>query len=236
MGGVGEARGSLLPWPFPHRVLFEGLIMHIADGVLPLGSMAAGWAGTVVVTGLTLRRAPYAELPKAAVMTSAFFVASLIHVPLGPTSVHLTLNGLVGLILGPMAFPAIFVGLILQALLFQHGGLLSLGANALMLGLPALAAPYIFRLRGLLKFPGGEGLAGFLAGAAAILLSGLILAGWLATGGQAFGPIARLALAAHLPIMVLEGAVCAAAALFFRRVKPDILWSATHAPQDSPHS
>ena len=75
--------------------------MHIADGVLPISTIAAGWAGTAVVTGLTLRRVPPEELPKAAVMTAGFFVASLIHVPLGPTSVHLILNGLVGMVLGP---------------------------------------------------------------------------------------------------------------------------------------
>jgi cobalt/nickel transport system permease protein len=162
-------------------------------------------------------------------MTSGFFVASLIHVPLGPTSIHLTLNGLVGIVLGPLAFPAILVGLILQALLFQHGGLLTIGVNALMMGLPALIAYKIFAVRNFVKFRHREAVAGFLAGALSIFFSGLFLALWLASGGKEFLTIARLALAACLPLMVVEGLVCAAAAVFLLKVKPEILWSPAHA-------
>ncbi len=198
--------------------------MHIADGVLPLSSLAAGWAGTVVVTGITLRKAPFEDLSKAAVMTAGFFVASLIHVPLGPTSVHLTLNGLLGIVLGPLAFPAILVGLFLQALLFQHGGLLSVGANALMLGLPALLAALVFHLQNLFTRRHLATLFAFLAGALAIACSGIILALWLTTAGREFWAVARLALMAHLPLMPIEGLVCAGAAVFLEKVKPDILY------------
>lgn len=206
--------------------------MHIADGVLPVSSLAAGWAGTVVLTGLTLRKVPPEELPKAAVMTAGFFVASLIHVPLGPTSVHLILNGLVGIVLGWAAFPAILVGLVLQALLFQHGGLLTLGANAVMLGAPALVAYKVFGIRSLFQFRRREAVAGFLAGASAILLSGVILALWLATAGREFWTIARVALVAHLPLMVLEGLVGAAAAVFLGKVKPEILGRQNHVGKE----
>jgi len=207
--------------------------MHIADGVLPVSSLAVGWAGTVAVTGLTLRRVSGEELPKAAVMTAGFFVSSLIHVPLGPTSVHLILNGLVGLVLGPAAFPAILVGLVLQALLFQHGGVLSVGANALMMGLPALAASSIFRYSQRLGGRHPEAVAGFLAGGGSVLFSGVILALWLYSAGREFWAIARLALAAHLPIMVLEGLVCGAAAEFLVKVKPEILGRPNHAERQS---
>jgi cobalt/nickel transport system permease protein len=207
--------------------------MHIADGVLPLTSIAAGWAGTGVVAGLTLRKAPFEGLPRAAVMTSGFFVASLVHVPLGPTSIHLTLNGLVGIVLGPLAFPAILVGLILQSLLFQHGGLLTIGANTLMLGLPALAAHQIYALASSRSFKHKEAVAGFLAGSLAIFLSGLLLALWLMTAGREFLIIARLALASCLPLMVVEGLVCAAAAAFLAKVKPEILWRKTHAVDET---
>jgi cobalt/nickel transport system permease protein len=205
--------------------------MHIADGVLPVSSLAAGWAGTLALTGLTLRRVPQEDLPKAAVMTAGFFVASLVHVPLGPTSVHLLLNGLAGVVLGPAAFPAILVGLVLQTLMFQHGGLLTLGANAVMLGLPAIAAGWLFQWVRRLKLRRADALAGFVAGAVGILLSGIILALWLATAGQEFWTIARLALAAHLPLMVLEGLVCAAAAVFLMKVKPEILGGSFNAAE-----
>ena len=64
-----------------------------------------------------------ANLPKVAVVTSSFFVASLVHLPLGPTSVHLLLPGIVGALLGPAAFLSITIGLFLQSILFQFGGL-----------------------------------------------------------------------------------------------------------------
>jgi cobalt/nickel transport system permease protein len=54
-------------------------------------------------------------------------VSSLVSVPVGPGSVHLLLNGLMGLLLGWAAVPAILVALILQAVFFGFGGILVLG-------------------------------------------------------------------------------------------------------------
>jgi cobalt/nickel transport system permease protein len=95
-------------------------------------------AGSIVA--YTTKRMDIEDIPKCAVMTSCFFVTSLIHIPLAPTSIHLILSGLVGIILGRMAFCSIFLGLILQALLFQHGGVTTIGANSLMMGIPAFLA------------------------------------------------------------------------------------------------
>ena len=58
-----------------------------------------------------------------AILAAHFFVGSLIHVPVGPSSVHVVLNGLLGMLLGWAAFPSIFVALMLQAILFQYGGI-----------------------------------------------------------------------------------------------------------------
>jgi cobalt/nickel transport system permease protein len=69
-------------------------------------------------------------------------VIGTIHVPVGVGSVHLILNGLIGLLLGWLAFPVIFVALILQALLFSFGGFAVLGANTLLLAAPAVLAHY----------------------------------------------------------------------------------------------
>jgi cobalt/nickel transport system permease protein len=80
------------------------------------------------------------EIPRIALMTAAFFVASLIHIRVGPTSVHLLLNGLVGVVLGRRAGLAIPLGLFLQAALLGHGGFTSLGVNACVMTAPALAA------------------------------------------------------------------------------------------------
>jgi hypothetical protein len=69
------------------------------------------------------------------------FVASLVHFTVGPSSVHLLLTGLTGIILGWAAFPAMLVGLFLQA-----GGLISFGANVMNMAVPAVVCGGLFRL------------------------------------------------------------------------------------------
>ena len=95
--------------------------VHISDGVLSPQVWVSGYVVTGTLTTYILaRKTELSEIPKLSVVTAALFVASLIHIPVGPTSVHLVLSGLAGITLGLAAFPAIFVALILQAFLFQH--------------------------------------------------------------------------------------------------------------------
>jgi cobalt/nickel transport system permease protein len=197
--------------------------MHIADGILSAPVLAAGFAGTAALAAFTLRKVDVEDIPKISVVTSAFFVASLIHVPIGPTSLHLILNGLVGVILGWRAFPAILLGLVLQAIIFGHGGISVLGVNALMLGGGALVAYAVWRLRHYFAFRRRETVFGALAGAVGILSSGAVLALALATTGDAFAGIAATLFAVHFPLMLVEGAVAAACVEFLMRVKPQLL-------------
>jgi cobalt/nickel transport system permease protein len=120
--------------------------VHISDGVLDWTWLGAGFLLAALLTGLAAWRVRDEEVPRIALLAAAFFVASLIHLRLGPTSVHLLLNGLVGVILGRRAPLAIVVGLALQAVLIGHGGFTSLGVNACVLTLPALLAGMLFRL------------------------------------------------------------------------------------------
>ena len=103
--------------------------MHISEGVLSGPVLLSGAALAAAGTAIGLKKLDYDQIAKAGMLSGAFFVASLIHVPLGPTSVHLIMNGLVGLLLGWAAFPAILVALALQAVFFQFGGITSLGVN-----------------------------------------------------------------------------------------------------------
>ncbi len=123
--------------------------MHISDGVLSLPVIAVGWGVTLTLLAIVLWRSKDSiveQIPKISVMTGAFFIASLIHVPIPPTSVHLILNGLLGVVLGVLAYPAMFIGLTLQALLFQHGGITTIGVNTMNVGVPALIAYGAFRM------------------------------------------------------------------------------------------
>ncbi|KJU87129.1 cobalt transporter CbiM [Candidatus Magnetobacterium bavaricum] len=163
------------------------------------------------------------KIPEVAVLTSAFFVVSLVHVPVGPTSVHLLMNGLLGVLLGWPAFPAIFVAMVLQALLFQFGGFTTLGVNTLVMAAPAIVVYYLF---GTAIKRGNHHLAfatGFAAGACSVVLGGLITALCLYLTGEAFYTAAKAMLIAHLPLMIIEGIVTSFCVSFLRKVKPEIL-------------
>lgn len=196
--------------------------MHISDGVLPISVTVGGYAASAALAAWSARRTRSEELPKVAVVTAAFFVASLIHVPFGPTSVHLLIPGLAGALLGPSAFLAIGLGLLLQSMLFQFGGLTALGANTLMMGVPALLCGVFFQ-----RFKGRsrrrQTIIGGLAGALGTALAALVLALLLATGGEDFFGVAKIALAAHVPVVVIEGLVSAFTIGFLARVKPALL-------------
>ena len=165
----------------------------------------------------------YDKVPEVAVFASAFFVASLIHVPLGPSSVHLILNGLMGLVLGWAAFPAILVALLLQAVLFQFGGLTTLGVNTVTMGLPAIVCYWLFHKAALSAKPWVSTAATFLCGAGGVFLGAVLVALALVTTGEAFLPAAKLIIIAHIPVMMIEGIITTICVRFLRRVKPEIL-------------
>ena len=208
--------------------------MHISDGVLPISVTVGSYVAGAAMVAWSARRTHSDELPKLAVMTAAFFVASLVHVPIGPTSVHLIIPGLTGALLGPSAFLSIGLGLLLQCLLFQFGGLTALGANALMMGLPALACGWFFqRYKGQTQLR--QAVVGGLAGAFGTVLAALILAILLVTGGEDFFGVAKIALLAHVPVIIIEGVVTAFAIGFLARVKPGLLQSSFLRPTKEVH-
>ncbi|ROQ92324.1 cobalt transporter CbiM [Desulfosoma caldarium] len=198
--------------------------MHLSDGVLPTAVAVGSFVASGLCVAVSLKKTDPDNLPKIAVMTSAFFVASLIHVPLGPTSVHLLLPGLVGILTGWSAFLSIFLGLVLQSLLFQFGGLTALGANGLMMGLPAWCAAWLYR-RASGRQGKGMPVVAALASGTAVALAALILAALLATGGEDFFGVAKIAILAHVPVLVVEGVVSAFVVGFLQKVKPELLWA-----------
>jgi cobalt/nickel transport system permease protein len=196
--------------------------MHISEGVLSPAVLASGAGLAVVGTAIGLKKLDYEAIPRVAILSAAFFVASLIHVPVGPVGAHLVLNGLMGLLLGWMAFPAILIALFLQALLFQFGGLTVLGVNTVTMAAPAVICFYVFRV--FLRRAGPvAAAAAFACGATAILLSGLLVATALLSTGQAFLEVAELVLLAHIPIMIIEGIITLFIFQFLKKVRPEML-------------
>ncbi|MCL7466177.1 cobalt transporter CbiM [Phaeovulum sp. NW3] len=196
--------------------------MHIVDGAVSGPIVAAGALLSAGGIALGLRAMTLDRIPTAGVLAASFFVASLIHVPVGPSSVHLILNGLAGLVLGWAAFPALFVGLVLQAVFFGFGGVTVLGINTLAIALPAVLIGAALRPLIAGAGPARAAVLGGIGGAGALALTGVVIAAALALTGAGFVPAAKLVLVAHLPVMVIEGLLTAAAVGLLHRVRPDL--------------
>jgi cobalt/nickel transport system permease protein len=181
--------------------------------------IAGGWALGAAGVAAGLKKTAVRDLPKVALVSSILFLGSLVHVPVGPSSIHLTLLGLSGYLLGFSALPALFVALFLQGLLFQFGGLVSLGANTAIMGCAALsgfAARVLFR--GKYRFA-----SAFLAGFLAIVTGAVLVVSALVLSSNDLAATAALIMAANMPLAVVEGVLTAFIVLFLMRTKPDVL-------------
>ncbi len=196
---------------------------HIPDGLLSAPVLITGATVSAGLLIVSLRRLEMESIPQVAVMTAAFFIASLVSIPLGPGSAHLLLSGLMGVVLGWSVVPAVLVALTLQALFFGHGGLLVLGVNLMNIALPALICGGIFS--GLLRQGGVKRpfLLGALAGGLGVLLTGLMVVVTIALSSPDYQPAAKVMILVYLPLMVVEALVTGAVIVFIRRVAPELI-------------
>lgn len=204
-----------------------GSHMHISEGVLSAPVLLGGAGLAVAGTAIGLKKIDYDHVMTVAILSAAFFIASLIHVPIGPANAHLVLGGLLGVILGWAAFPSILVALILQAVLFQFGGFTVLGLNTFTMAAPAVLCFYVFRPF-LNKGNGSRFAAAFACGFVAMLLSAFLTAGALALSGEAFEAAAKALFITHLPIMFIEGVITGFAYTFLAKVKPEAVATFSH--------
>jgi cobalt/nickel transport system permease protein len=202
--------------------------MHIYEGILSCSThgqelLAAGALVAAAGTAYGLRKLDPERLPQVGLLSAVFFVASLVQVPLGPSSVHLVLSGLLGLVLGWAAFPAVLIALILQAVFFSIGGPTTLGINTVIMAVPAVVCYYLFRRAAAVDSEWMVFGAGFAAGASALILGALITTSVLILAGKEFSALAPLILAVHLPSAVIEGLITGGIVVFIRKVRPELL-------------
>jgi cobalt/nickel transport system permease protein len=212
--------------------------MHISEGILPL-NWAAFWfavAAPFVVLGVrrlnALAQDDLGIKPLVGLLAAVVFVISClpIPVPTAGTCSHPCGTGISAVLLGPLVSVVIAtVALLIQALVMAHGGLSTLGADIVSMGIVgSFAAWGVFRgLRGL---GASLALAGFLAGLAADWTTYLATSGILAAGirdADPFWPLAtRIVLAfmpTQLPLGLLEGAMTAGMVTLLARKRPDLL-------------
>ncbi len=199
--------------------------MHISEGILSAPVLVGGAIAAAAGLSIGLRRVRQENLCEIALLSSAFFIASLVHVPVMGANAHLILNGLLGLVLGWAAFPAVFVALLLQATMFQFGGITTLGLNTFILAAPAVVVSVLFSALSRSNNIRTASLAGAAAGAMAIMLSAALasLALYWGGEGETFLQLSKVLFAVHVPIMVTEGLICGFAVSFLRQVYPRLL-------------
>lgn len=152
-------------------------------------------------------------------LAAAAFLASMVHFPVAGVSVHFGLYGLLGVLLGRRSFPVVAAALVLQTLLLQHGGIVSIGVNALNMGVGALAAWSVWSINGLpLR------VRSFAAGFVGAMLPATMMASefYLADYGKGFFAIAAL----YAVVALAEGALTMALVDCFKRLKPEALAAA----------
>jgi len=196
---------------------------HIPDGVLGAPVLITGATVTAGLLVIALRRLDYDRLPQTAVLAAAFFVSSLISIPLGPSSVHLLLNGLMGLLLGWLAVPALAVALLLQAVFFGFGGIVVLGVNTMNMALPALICAALLRGQFLHASLNGLFWIGVAAGAAGVLLTAFAVAASLGLSGKPFVPAAEAMILIYLPLAAVEALITGVILRFLGRVAPELI-------------
>ena len=182
--------------------------MHISEGVLSAPVLLAGWAVTAPAVAAILWRVKQAEIPRIACFSALFFVASFVHLPVGVSSMHLMLSGLVGAFLGPRAILAIFVALFLQGVFFGFGGLSVLGVNTAVIGFPAvLGGLFAAAAKAQELKVRTQKIYLFLAGFVPIVCSMLLLDLVLFISGREFFAIATLISLEGAILAVLEGII-----------------------------
>ena len=176
--------------------------MHISEGVLSAGVIATS---SIVLAPLiinSIRKLHSDDVSKVALLSALFFVISTIHLPIGVTSVHFMMLGVIGIMLGWHSFTALLIALLLQAMLIGFGGISSLSANTLNTGIGALTGFYLFKL---LKDRLPTVVVSFLVGFVPILVASVGIAVALLFSSDDFVIVAQTALIAHLPLALVEG-------------------------------
>ncbi|GHV27200.1 cobalt transporter CbiM [Synergistales bacterium] len=197
--------------------------MHISEGFLSPPLLTAGWAMAGVGLAWGLKKMEPDKIVRVAIASSAFFLASLVNVRIPPGSAHLSLIAPMGLLLGRSAFPAVFTALLLQAVLFQFGGLMVLGVNSVSMGAPALCVYLLFGRAVRSANAKTAAAAAFAAGVTGVLLGIAIVSAWLVLWDRNMLLSAETLFAAHLPVAVVEGIITLCTVSFLRKSFPDVL-------------
>jgi cobalt/nickel transport system permease protein len=221
-------------------MLYSPQPLHIPDGFLSFIVSILCWAITAITISVAVSRSNKLlgerQIPLMGVMAAFIFAAQMINFPVaGGTSGHLLGGALAAITLGPWAGMLVMTAVItVQALLFQDGGLLVMGANILNMGLITAAIGYgLYRSvstgNRTLKLA-VAGIAAWLSVMAGALFTSLQL--WL-SGTSQLQIVIPAMLGVHALIGLGEAFITVAALTFILQTRPDLLGSNSESAKGS---
>jgi cobalt/nickel transport system permease protein len=208
--------------------------MHIPDGFLSMPVVLVMWIITIVFVGYSVRktnkRITESQIPLMGVLAAFVFAAQMLNIPVAAgTSGHFLGGVLVAIFLGPWVGTVIMATVfIVQAVLFQDGGILALGANIFNMGLIGTVLGY-YLYRGVLRMLKSVRIAAAVAAWTAIVLASVACAVELAVSGTSPLHIVVPAMAGiHAVIGIIEAVITVVVISAVIKTRPDLL------PQEVP--
>lgn len=214
-------------------MLFSVAPMHIPDGFLSILVSLLLWLITILVVGYALKRVSAdlgeRQVPLMGVLAAAIFAGQMLNFTvIGGTSGHLMGAAIATILLGPWAAMLVLTCVVaIQALIFQDGGLLVMGANIFNMGIIGVMVSY-FAYQTVKRLAGGRSwgifAGGFIAAWLSIVVAALAVALQLAFSNTSRADIAIPAMAAiHALIGIGEGLITLGALAFMYSTRPDLL-------------
>lgn len=208
-------------------------LMHIPDGFLSVAVSILFWVLAILAVGYALRRlnAEFDErkIPLMGVLAAAIFAGQMLNFSVtGGTSGHLLGAAIATILLGPWAAILVLTAVVsVQALIFQDGGILALGANLFNMALIGVTVSY-FTYRTVQRLARGQRwgvfAGGFSAGWLSIFIASLSCALQLALSGTSPANIAVPAMGAiHALIGIGEGLITVGALAFLYSTRRDLI-------------
>ncbi len=214
----------------------RSLQMHAPDGFLSVPVALIMWVLTIIVLAISVRRvnASGEEAPTPVLLgvTAAFiFAAQMFNFQVvGGTSGHLLGGVLAAVLLGPWAATIVMACVIgVQALVFQDGGLIALGANIFNMGVIGTMGGYAVYASLARVFGHGErgrigavGIAAWVSVVAGSIAISLELA---VSGTIALTVVLPVMVGVHVVIGIGEALISMAAVTFVAATRSDLLYS-----------